>query len=633
MPATREGADIVIIGNGIAGLTAAIEARRQDADKRIVIMTDQLHSTINTPALKQFAVNKLKREQLLAYPSGTTQSLHIDIINAHVEEIHAESKYLVLNRNLAFGYGKLLVATGSQPNGLPEEIPGRTFDGVLVLHRLKDYQDLRRRLPDVRDAVVLGGGTHANEMVMTLLHWGIRVHWLIRGENFLPGTLDSTASELVLSKVRRAGAIIHTETTITAVVGRLATVGGVITDTGRMISCQLVLSCTGTYPAQGLAKQCTAPMMFKDGILVDGRLRTSVPDIYAAGDVAALPNPQTGHYETRGQWHSAVMQGKLAGAMMVGHTEMASEVFGVPWHATQLGKLSMLTVGDPLGSGKYEQMAVYTDTSRGGYRRLAVNEGRLVGYLSVGTTQPDGLSIKRLIDEGFPIRDLLKPLLKGKFDAHRYLTLAKTRTVATRPIPILENLKAFQWPDTMGEMQAIRWLEAEKQSGTLQWPGREPSWLLSSRPVIPANAFPLEMHIEQPLSAGASYQTEQLYLSAQNNHTSSAITSQFMQPDSVDTRHNKQKDFATMPYGQPEQDRTTDLLRVVPRSYAQPEQYRATEPLPDGQTRVTESLPGGQLPFSAVSDKPRYLPTGPSNHHGTPQNLTIDPLVTVEESQ
>jgi NAD(P)H-nitrite reductase large subunit len=435
MPATPERADIVIIGNGIAGLTAAIEARRYDANKRIAIMTDQLHSTINTPALKQFAANKLKHEQLLSYPPGTAQSLNIDIISARVEGIHAESKYLDLDRNRTFSYGKLLIATGSQPNGLPEEIPGRTFDGVMVLHRLKDYQDLRRRLPEVRKAVVIGGGTHANEMVMTLLYCGIRVHWLLRGKTFLSGTLDSTASELVLNKVRRAGAIIYTETAITAVVGRLATVAGVMTNAGEMIPCQLVLCCTGIYPAQDLAKQCTAPMMFKNGILVDGRLRTSVPDIYAAGDVAALPNPQTGDYERRAQWYSAVVQGKTAGAMMVGRTEIAPELFGVTWHATQLGKLAMLTVGDPLGAGKYERTTIYTDTSGGGYRRLAVAEDRLVGYLSVGTTQADGLSIKRLIDEGFSIRDLLKPLLKGKFDAHRYLIRAKAHTTKTRTIP------------------------------------------------------------------------------------------------------------------------------------------------------------------------------------------------------
>src|SRR5436305_12314105 len=242
-PNALERADIVIIGNGIAGLTAAIEARHYDPNKRIVVITDQLHPTINTPALKQFAVNKLQREQLLAYPPGTERAERIHVVNAHVEEIHAQSKYLGLDGNRAFGYETLLIATGSSPMGLPAETPGRGFDGVMMLHRLKDYLDLRRRLPEIREAVVIGGGVHANETVMGLLYWGIRVHWLIRGKNFLSRILDDPASAMILDNVRRAGAIIHTETEVKAIVGRVGIVAGIITNTNEMIPCQLVLCC------------------------------------------------------------------------------------------------------------------------------------------------------------------------------------------------------------------------------------------------------------------------------------------------------------------------------------------------------------------------------------------------------
>lgn len=138
-----DGADVVIIGNGIAGLAAAIEARRHLPDRPIVIITDQLHPTINTPALKQFAVAKLAREQLLAYPAGTERAERIHIVNAHVEEIDAQSKYVSLSGNRYFGYDLLLIATGSSPVGLPEQMPGRSFDGVMTLHRLEDYLDFQ----------------------------------------------------------------------------------------------------------------------------------------------------------------------------------------------------------------------------------------------------------------------------------------------------------------------------------------------------------------------------------------------------------------------------------------------------------------------------------------------------------
>src|SRR6266567_1670548 len=318
-----ERADIVIIGNGIAGLTAAVEARRLAPDKRIVIITDQIHPTINTPALKQFAIAKLTREQLLAYPAGTERKERIHLVTGRVEEIHANSKYVTLKGGRGFGYESLLIATGSAPGGLPADLPGRNFDGVLTLHRLQDYLDLRRRLPEVSEAIVIGGGVHAIETVMGLLYWKIRVHWLIRGKTFMRGMLDGPASEMVLESMRSIGAIVHTETEVMGIMGRVGSVAGVITNQQEMIPCQLLLTCTGTQAVTSLAKQCSAPLKHKKGIEVDDQLRTSVRDIYAAGDVAALKNPLTGQYEPRAVWFAAISQARIAGAMMAGHDELA----------------------------------------------------------------------------------------------------------------------------------------------------------------------------------------------------------------------------------------------------------------------------------------------------------------------
>src|SRR6516162_1936973 len=99
-----DNAEIVIVGNGIAGLTSAVEARRLAPDKRIVMITEQNHPTINTPALKQFAIGKLTREQLLAYPAGTERAQRIHIIHARVEEIQAQKKYVCLTGGRGFGY-------------------------------------------------------------------------------------------------------------------------------------------------------------------------------------------------------------------------------------------------------------------------------------------------------------------------------------------------------------------------------------------------------------------------------------------------------------------------------------------------------------------------------------------------
>lgn len=415
---TLDSADLVIVGNGIAGLTTAVEARRLEPDLSIVVLTRQSHPTIHTPALKQFAIGKVTREQLLAYPAGTERAQRIHVVNAHVEEIRAQEKYLCLSGGRGFGYGSLLLATGSQPTGLPPDLPGQDFDGVLTLHHLHDYLDLRRRLPEVEEAVVIGGGSHAIETVMGLLYWGIQVHWLIRSATFLPRMLDAVASEMVLEGIRRAGAKVYMETEVVGIIGRVGLVAGVMTTQQRMLPCQLVLVCTGTAPVTELAQRCDLPLKHRQGILVDDQLRTSVRDIYAAGDVAALRDPFTGTYAPRAQWHAAVLQGRTAATAITGTGK--PERFGVAWHATRLGDLSMLTVGSPLGWPEHTEPL--TAQRKNSYYRLLLVDDRLVGYLSLGSAQPDSLAIKRLIDEGLPVREIVKDLLRGKFDARAYFS-------------------------------------------------------------------------------------------------------------------------------------------------------------------------------------------------------------------
>jgi hypothetical protein len=227
-----------------------------------------------------------------------------------------------------------------------------------------------------------------------------------------------------------------------------------------MIPCQLVLACTGTTPVTTLAEHCDVPMMYKRGILVNDQFRTNVRDVYAAGDVAAHKNPWTGGYETQAQWQAAVLQGRTVAAMMTGHHELAAKPLGVRWHATHLGELSMLTVGNPLS--EIEGTTILTDSSKRRYCRMSIIDDRLVGYLSLAPAQPDSLAIKRIIDEGLSIRDIKKALLKGNFDARKYFSELRSRTVqeivtsgklpavtvnpTQHPLPLVHSLSTMVHP-------------------------------------------------------------------------------------------------------------------------------------------------------------------------------------------
>jgi NADPH-dependent 2,4-dienoyl-CoA reductase/sulfur reductase-like enzyme len=399
--------------------------------------------------LKQFAIAKLNRDQLLAFPAGTERTNRIHLVNATVHEIHPRSKYVLMDGNRGFGYDSLLLATGSEPTGLSENIPGRQFDGVLQLHRLPDYMNLRRRIPEISEVVVVGGGVHAIETVIGMRYWGLEVHWLIRGTTFMRGMLDEEASDIVLEHIREKGVHIHLQTEIAGIVGRMGCVAGVITNQQEMIPCQMILSCIGTRPVTELANHSTIPIKHKNGIIVDDKQRTSVRDVYAAGDVAALRNPQSGKYETRALWYAAAFQAKIAGAMLAGRHDLATQPFGVPWHSTHLGELCMLTVGEPMKQGK--DIITLTDNNQNGYRRLTIVDNRLVGFLALGNKQPDdSLAMKRIVDEGLPIRDVVKSILKGQFDAREYLSKVRTRVaegmITSKPLPAL-------WQDWENQQQ------------------------------------------------------------------------------------------------------------------------------------------------------------------------------------
>ena len=228
--ALRSGyADILIVGNGIAGLTAAIEARRYVPDASILIVTEQNHPTISTPALKQFGAGRLEVDHLLAYPPGTERMLGVGVANTRVERVDVHAHALQLADGQKVRYGRLLLATGARPTGLPSDCPGRDFDGVMTLHSLRDYQDLRRRLEAVSSVVVIGGGYHAAETAIMLRQRHLRVTWLIRGRGLVSDQLDAPASDIILRYVERLGVEVRLGTELAGVVGRMGATVGVVT--------------------------------------------------------------------------------------------------------------------------------------------------------------------------------------------------------------------------------------------------------------------------------------------------------------------------------------------------------------------------------------------------------------------
>lgn len=452
---TENQADLVVVGNGIAGCIAAIETRSHAPDAHITIITEQNHPTINTPALKQFGAGRLELEDLLAYSAGTEQQLGIRVIHQRAIALEPTRHQVRLANGSAVHYRSLLLATGARAIHLATSVPGHDFDGVLALHTLENYLDLRRRLPTTSSAVVIGGGYHAAETAMLLRRHRIKVTWLIRSRSLLPRLLDPAASDLLLRQVRRDGVETRLETEIAGVVGRMGTVAGVVTTENEYIPCEIVIAAIGTQPNTDLSHDTS--MQAKDGlgICVNERLQTAERDIYAAGAVAAIRDPQTGQNDARGQWYFAVQQGRLAAAAITGASISSNAAMGAVgnfWHATQFDKLSVLVAGAPmLTEQDHPANEVMTNGSGSFYRRIVVRHGHLVGYLAVGGSQEGSLSIKRLIDERISVEEIKRQLITADFDVRSFFTQQRLHALATGearaiPQPVPEMTKQIAPP-------------------------------------------------------------------------------------------------------------------------------------------------------------------------------------------
>ncbi|MGZ3680999.1 MAG: FAD-dependent oxidoreductase, partial [Ktedonobacterales bacterium] len=205
--------------------------------------------------------------------------------------------------------------------------------------------------------------------------------------------------------------------------------------------CELVVVAIGAEPDIALAQHTPLAAQSGAGVKVNEWLQTGAQDIYAAGAVAAICDPQTGRYDARGQWYFAVHQGRLAAAAISGLTisrSAANGAVGNFWHATQFEKLHVLVAGAPMLTERdHSENEVLTNGSDSFFRRIVVRHGHLVGYLAVGAASRGGLSIKRLIDERINIDEIKRHLLTEDFDVQSFFTRRRLHALDTGNIEVV----------------------------------------------------------------------------------------------------------------------------------------------------------------------------------------------------
>lgn len=306
----------VIVGSGIAGLSAAEAVRASDPRAEITIVGREPHPFYARPALAYLLAGAIPERQLTIRSADELRDLAAERRTDDVARVEPGAHEVMLARGGPLRYDRLLLATGSEP--VRPELEGAALDGVVFLDQLDDARTILGRTKSARTAVVIGGGPTAVELAEGLHASGLRVHYLMRGGRYWAGVLDPVESRIVEDALEGHGLSLHRRTEVARIVGAAGKVAGVETTSGERIACELVAIAVGVRPRIELAR--TPNIRVHRGILVDDRFETSHADVFAAGDVAEWPDPGPAGPRLDALWSSALRDGRAAGRAMAGDT-------------------------------------------------------------------------------------------------------------------------------------------------------------------------------------------------------------------------------------------------------------------------------------------------------------------------
>ncbi|SEB57242.1 Reductase C-terminal [Nitratireductor aquibiodomus] len=308
---TDEPRAIVIIGAGAAGFACAEMLRRRGYDGALTLLGADEDAPYDRPNLsKDYLAGDAPPEWMPLRPDEFYQKNDIDLqLGETVSFIDVPAHRVVLEGGRVLEFDRLLIATGAEPVRPP--IPGADLSHVFTLRSFADGRALADAAERAKTAVVLGSGFIGLETAAALRQRGLTVHVVTQDARPLEKVLGPALGDFIAGLHEDHGVTFRMRTSIKAISANAVTLSS--DDT---IDADLVVIGAGVRPRTALAEK--AGLSVDDGILVDERLQTSAPGIYAAGDVARWPGPQNRETMRIEHWVVAERQGQVAAANMLG---------------------------------------------------------------------------------------------------------------------------------------------------------------------------------------------------------------------------------------------------------------------------------------------------------------------------
>ena len=379
---------VVIVGNSAAAVGVVEAMRAHDQRAQIMTISEEPHPIYSRPLLDHYLAAKIPRARL-AYRSADFYTRHdvTPLLETRVVALDTAARCVTTADGRSIDYERLVICTGGAPIVPP--VDGREAQGVFTFARLGDIEGIDRLIASqqVHSAVVVGAGMIGIKATDALSRRGIRVTMLELAPRILSAALDDAASAILAARLQSAGVDVRTGNTVTAINSTHGRVSSVTLQDGGELAAQLVVFGIGVRPNVALVSG--TDIAVNRGIIVDRTMRTTVSDIYAAGDVAEAYDLVVDMNRIVAIWPNAYRQGAIAGAQIVGLD--AHDRGGVAMNAIEGQGLAAMAIGSANAEGAEYEVLCEGDPVAERYKRLVLQDGRLVGAILVGQINRAGV--------------------------------------------------------------------------------------------------------------------------------------------------------------------------------------------------------------------------------------------------
>jgi NADPH-dependent 2,4-dienoyl-CoA reductase/sulfur reductase-like enzyme len=398
----------LVIGNGVAGITAAFTIRAREPKAEITVVSGESDYYYSRTALMYAFMDRMSLRDLEPYERKVYDRQAIRRIYDWVVDLDAGTHAVTVRSGQKIHYDRMLIATGSVPRRPGWKGLNEAKDGVCHFVSLQDLAKCEELTRASREAVVVGGGLIGVELAECIVHQGRKLTFLVREPWYWPAALGGEEGSMISDHIRRHGVNLLLNEEVAEVLRDAAgRVRGVNTTSGNEFACQMLGIAIGVRPCVNWLEGVKTRPDIRDGIVVRGNFLTSLPDVYAAGDCAETP---VGCEQI---WYSAKRQGELAGRSMLGdRIDYKPPVF---YNSAKFFEVEYTTVGE-VNNVPSDAISFYRRIpGREASVRIVEHAGAVIGFNMLGSRW-DHTVLERWILERRSLEYVLGVLHQAQFD-------------------------------------------------------------------------------------------------------------------------------------------------------------------------------------------------------------------------